>query len=605
MGFRLSNSRISLQLSTLLGGYDGGQFLDAAGLHSAIRGRRIQGKQVHGSSLPVRFLLNSFNYCSFGSSHCQIPFILPHTSSLYPVQKSLQVGEQQNFLLGLNLNCLPYSRNEYRLYCISKGVDSEPSDFEVGGERDNECSAVEVDLKEVERVSKVINETFSMDRNMEAVLDECGVNLSHELVLSVLDRFKHARKPAFRFFGWAANQVGFNHNSMTYNAMMNILGKARQFETMVSVLEEMGEKKLLTMETFIISIQAFAAAKERKKAVGVFDLMKKHNFKVGVETINCLLDALGKAKLAKEAQMLFEKLELSFTPNLKTYTVLLRGWCTVKNLLEAGKTWNEMVDNGFKPDIIAHNIMIEGLLRVNARSDAIKLFEMMKAKGPLPNVRSYTILIKYLCKHGNMTEAIDYFNDMLDSDCPADAALYTCLMTGFANQKRMDMVYWCLQEMEERSCPPDGRTYNALIKMLTSRHNPDDAVKIYKKMIRSNIQPSIHTYNMMLKSFFVTKKYEMGFMVWEEMKKRGCCPDENSYTVLIGGLMRQGRSDEACNYLDEMIEKGMKAPQIDFKKFEVNFSWAGRQHATSNLAQRMSFSRNSGSAKLLERLRRW
>ncbi|KAG4944121.1 hypothetical protein JHK85_048767 [Glycine max] len=56
------------------------------------------------------------------------------------------------------------------------------------------------DPVEVERVCKVIDELFALDRNMEVVLDECGVRLSHDLVVDVLQRFKHARKPAFRFF---------------------------------------------------------------------------------------------------------------------------------------------------------------------------------------------------------------------------------------------------------------------------------------------------------------------------------------------------------------------------------------------------------------------
>ncbi|KAH6761849.1 Pentatricopeptide repeat superfamily protein [Perilla frutescens var. hirtella] len=132
-------------------------------------------------------------------------------------------------------------------------------------------------------------------------------------------RFKHARKPAFRFFCWAAEQRGYAHDSRTYNAMVAVLGKTMQFESMVSVLEEMGEKSLL--------------------------------FKIGVEAINCLLDALGRGGLGKEAQELFEKLEYRFTPDLKTYTILLNGWCRARNLMEAGRIWNGMIDNGFKPDI--------------------------------------------------------------------------------------------------------------------------------------------------------------------------------------------------------------------------------------------------------------
>ncbi|GMQ01678.1 hypothetical protein CsSME_00048234 [Camellia sinensis var. sinensis] len=97
---------------------------------------------------------------------------------------------------------------------------------------------------------------------MEVVLDESKVILNHDLVVQVLERFHHARRLAFRFFCWARQRPrpGYSHDSRMYNKMMLILGKARQFETMVIVLEEMGERGLLTLETFQIAIKAFAEA---------------------------------------------------------------------------------------------------------------------------------------------------------------------------------------------------------------------------------------------------------------------------------------------------------------------------------------------------------
>ncbi|KAL8097632.1 pentatricopeptide repeat-containing protein At3g62470, mitochondrial-like [Apium graveolens] len=474
-----------------------------------------------------------------------------------------------------------------RGFC-SFGGSEDCSDVDEG--QSVELEKPEVDLREVERVFKVIEELFALDRNMEAVLDECGIELSSGLVVEVLERFKHARKPAFRFFCWAGNQEGFVHDSRTYNVMMRILGKTRQFETMVSLLEEMGEKGVLNIETFQIAIQAFAASQERRKAVGIFELMKKYKFRVDVETINCLLDALGRAKLGKEAQLLFDKLEETFTPNLQTYTVLLNGWCKVKNIMEAGRVWNEMIDKGVKPDVVAHNTMLEGLLRDKKVSDAIKLFGVMKTKGPEPNARSYTIMIRDLCKQKKMDRAVGYLEEMLDHGCKPDAAVYTCLVTGYGNLKKMDKVFGLLKEMKEKGCPPDGRMYNALIKLMTNRKMPDDAVRIYKKMVQSGIQPTIHTYNMMMKSFFQTRNFDMGFAAWEEMKQNGCCPDDNSYIVLIGGLIRLGRSIEACKYLEEMIEKGMKAPQIDYNKFTADFSRAGKPNILEELAEKMKFS---------------
>ncbi|KAL2535240.1 Pentatricopeptide repeat-containing protein [Forsythia ovata] len=600
MAFYLRNSRKNVH-----------PFLRSIELHSqnhqrnqSVRGGGIEGKQVKGSSLPVSSLLTDkvLHY-----DHCLVPFILLCPSPLFPSQRHLPLVPHQKLKFRSNSNALMYDLNNFRSFSSVPDVDLMCSDSEAESGDENELTIFEyvkskADEKEVERVCKLIDETFGVDRNMEAVLDECELNLSHELVVDVLERFKHARKPAFRFFCWAAQRSGFAHDSRTYNVMMNILGKTRQFETMVSVLEEMGEKGFLTMETFVIAIRVFAAAKERKKAVGIFDLMKKYRFKVGVETINCLLDALGRKKLGKEAQALFEKLEHRFTPNLRTYSVLLNSWCRMKNLMEAGRTWNAMIDKGFKPDVVAHNTMLEGLLRGKKWSDAIKLFEVMKAKGPFPDNRSYTILIKDLCKHGKMKEAADYLDEMLGSGCEPDAAVYTCLMTGFGNQKKMDMVYGLLKEMKEKGCPPDGRTYNALIKMMTNGQMPDDAVRIYKKMIQNSIQPSIHTYNMIMKSYFVTKNYDKGCAFWEEMKRKGCCPDENSYTVFIGGLIRQGRSIEACKYLEEMIQKGMRAPQLDYNKFIADFSRAGKSDIMEELAQKMKF---SGKFEVSNLFARW
>ncbi|PHT41060.1 Pentatricopeptide repeat-containing protein, mitochondrial [Capsicum baccatum] len=614
--------------------FSGQLFHDGQHQASSLHGRFRRGEKAAfflvGSSLPLSRLFHSFAYCTIRLSYGQVSSLLPHPTSLFTFQeklplsllpkgcfyfthihpdvKCLELNSRQEklafsnprkiwpfsskgcfYFTGINPNG-KFLELSCRGYCSCVDDNGElESDNDVESESDERVES-KADPKEVDRVCKVVDELFSLDRNMEAVLDECGVNLSHDLVVDVLERFKHARKPAFRFFCWAAQRPAYAHDSRTYNAMMSILGKTRQFETMVSVLEEMGEKGLLTMETFMISMKAFAAAKERKKAIGMFELMKKYKFKVGVETINCLLDALGRAKLGKEAQLMFEKLEHRFTPNLQTYTVLLNGWCRVKNLMDAGKVWNEMIDKGFKPDIVAHNTMLEGLLKCKKRSDAIKLFEVMKAKGPSPNTRSYTILVRDLCKQGKMNEAVAGFEEMLSSGCEADAATFTCLVTGFGNQKRMDKVFALLREMKEKGYPPDARLYNALIKLIINRRMPDDAVVLYKKMIRNGIQPTIHTYNMLMKSFFITKNYDIAHATWEEMRLRGCCPDENSYTVFIGGLIRQGRSMEACKYLAEMIDKGMKAPQLDYNKFAADFSRAGRPDILDELAKRMKFS---------------
>ncbi|KAM0947597.1 putative tetratricopeptide-like helical domain superfamily [Dioscorea sansibarensis] len=474
---------------------------------------------------------------------------------------------------------------------ITRFLSSSSGDVPISSDSDSDPDrTADGHSPDVDRVSTIINELFASDRNMEAVLDECGVHIEKPVVIGVLDRFRHAHKPSYRFFRWSAARPGFAHDCETYNVMLTILGKTRQFETMVSMLEEMGKQKLLTIEAFKISIKAFASAREMKKSMGIFQLMKKFSFKADSETFNCLIDSLAKAKLGKEANALFAKMKDQYPPNLRTYTVLLFGWCKLKNLVEAARIWNEMIDNGFKPDIVAHNTMLEGLIRAQRRPEAIKMFGLMKTKGPKPNARSYTVLIHDMCKGGKMDNAVGCFEEMLAAGVAPDAATYTCLIVGFGNARRMDKVSGLLKEMEEKGCPPDGRTYNALIKLMTNRSMPDDAVRIYKRMIKNGFEPTIHTYNMMMKSYFHGNNYDMGCAVWEEMWKKGIGPDVNSYTVFIGGHIRHGRPEEAHKYIEEMINKGMNAPQIDYNKFAADFSRAGRPDVLYEMAQMMKFS---------------
>ncbi|KAM7253345.1 hypothetical protein ACFE04_031309 [Oxalis oulophora] len=138
--------------------------------------------------------------------------------------------------------------------------------------------------------------------------------------------------------------------------------------------------------------------------------------------------------------------------------------------------------------------------------------------------------------------------------------------------------------------------------MFAGMRMPDEAALIYRKMIQSGIELSIHTFNMIMKSYFVTRNYETGLSVWDEMIQKGCCPDDNSYIVLIGGLISQGKSREACKYLEEMLDKGMKAPQIDYNKFVADFSRAGKPDILEELAQKMKF---AGKFEVSNVLARW
>lgn len=83
-------------------------------------------------------------------------------------------------------------------------------------------------------------------------------------------------------------------------------------ETMVATLEELSKQKLITIK-----------------------IMKKFSSKVDVETFNYLIGLLARVKLGKEVSSLFAKMKDQYLLNLQTYTMLLFGYCKMKNVFEA------------------------------------------------------------------------------------------------------------------------------------------------------------------------------------------------------------------------------------------------------------------------------
>ncbi|KAF4363768.1 hypothetical protein F8388_000433 [Cannabis sativa] len=218
-----------------------------------------------------------------------------------------------------NLGDFDCSYRRFSSVCCDSEIGDEVENFDDDNDDEkNEVLVVEssADPMEVDRVCKVIDELFELDRNMEAVLDE--------------------------FFCWAGGKPGFAHDSRTYNSMMSILGKTRQFETLVSMLEEMGEKGLLTMETFMIAIKAFASAKERKKAVEEFD----RGWEVVDEMIDLVVPKVMKAK--------------GPVPNMKSYTILIRELCKQGKMREAVEYFDDLIESGNQPDTAVYTCLITG-----------------------------------------------------------------------------------------------------------------------------------------------------------------------------------------------------------------------------------------------------
>ncbi|CAN6477314.1 unnamed protein product [Victoria cruziana] len=395
------------------------------------------------------------------------------------------------------------------------------------------------------------------DAKLHSHLHNCSFELTHEFFLQVCSKFLFSWKPPFRFFKFTQTHYpSFVHTTTTYNKILDILGKCKTFHLLWETVTEMAHKGLVNVRTFQIAVKSLASSREMKKSVEIFHLMDANNFPYSLKTLNGVVESLCGARLVEEAWTIVKKLRPCIGPSVVTYKFLIVGFCRTGNLVQASKIWNMLVDEGFEPEIETWNEMIETLFKNNKGIEALKLFMSMREKQLDPGLSTYRILINWLCKQDKVEQAQHMFDEMTKRGIRADNSICAALIFGLGNKGRVNEAYKMLERVEK----PDVGVYHGLIKALVNLKRPGEATEVFRRMILRGCEPTMHTYIMLLQGHLGKKG------------RKGPHSSVNFDTVFVGGLVKKGKSLEACKYLERMINGGTEVPRFDFNKFLYLFS---------------------------------
>ena len=76
---------------------------------------------------------------------------------------------------------------------------------------------------------------------------------------------------------------------------------------------------------------------------------------------------------------------------------------------------------GLQPDVRTYTIMVKGFGKEGLIDEAIELLEKMEGNDCSPNERTYNILILGLLQHGETAKAMKYLKMMVDNGFSANA----------------------------------------------------------------------------------------------------------------------------------------------------------------------------------------
>lgn len=364
-------------------------------------------------------------------------------------------------------------------------------------------------------------------------------------------------RPVYRFYQFTLTQPGFIHTSVTYNKILDVIAKSRNIDLFWELLHEMARQKVPNDKTFKIALKTLAGARELKKCVEYFHLMKSYGYSYSLDTLNNVVENLCKERLVDEARHVVVKLKDWIKPNGVTYKHLICGFCDVGDMIEASRIWNLMIDDGFEVEIDAVNAMMDRFFKDNQFDEGLKLFQTMRVKRMDElGLSTYSIVIKWMCKRGKLSQAHMVFEEMQRKGIQADNTTLASVLCGLVSKNRVREAYLMVKNIEK----PDISVYHALIRGLLKLRKAGEATEIFREMIRKGCEPIMHTYIMLLQGHLGKRG------------RKGNDPLVNFDSIFVGGLVKAGRVLETIKYTERTMKRGLEVHRFDYNKFLYYFS---------------------------------
>ncbi|KAE9450756.1 hypothetical protein C3L33_17345, partial [Rhododendron williamsianum] len=438
-----------------------------------------------------------------------------------------------------------------------------------------------------EKLCKILLSNHHTLASLDPALNSAKVEVCPTLSISVLKKLSNAGILALSFFRWAEKQKGFKHTTESYNALIEALGKIKQFKMVWNLVSEMKQRNLLTKETFGLISRRYARARKVKEAIEAFETMEEFGLKLELSDFNRLIDTLSKSRNVERAHQVFDKWKnRKFKPDIKSYTILLEGWGQEHNLLRLDEVYREMRDDGFEPDVVTYGIMINAFCKAKKFDEAIRMFCEMETKNVNPTPHIYCTLINGLGADKRLSEAVKFFELSKASGFVPEAPTYNALVGCYCWSQRMYDAHKVVDEMRKCGVGPNSRTYDIILHHLVKNGRTKQAYSIFEKM-SDDCEPSVSTYEIIVRMFRDEERLDMAVRVWDRMKQKGVLPGMHMYSTLINSLCHENKLDDACKYFQEMLDMGIRPPAPMFSNLKQALLDDGRNDTVLILGQKL------------------
>ncbi|KAH1119322.1 hypothetical protein GYH30_047922 [Glycine max] len=438
---------------------------------------------------------------------------------------------------------------------------------------------------------------------LHAELDRAGIEPDPALLLAVFDRFGSSPKLLHSLFLWAQTRPAFRPGPKLFDAVVNALAKAREFDAAWKLVlhhaekdgEEEGEKeRLVSVGTFAIMIRRYARAGMSKLAIRTYEFARNNKSIVDsgseMSLLEILMDSLCKEGSVREASEYFlwkKELDLSWVPSIRVYNIMLNGWFRLRKLKQGERLWAEMKEN-MRPTVVTYGTLVEGYCRMRRVEKALEMVGDMTKEGIAPNAIVYNPIIDALAEAGRFKEALGMLERFHVLEIGPTDSTYNSLVKGFCKAGDLVGASKILKMMISRGFLPSATTYNYFFRYFSRCRKIEEGMNLYTKLIQSGYTPDRLTYHLLVKMLCEEEKLDLAVQVSKEMRHNGYDMDLATSTMLVHLLCKVRRLEEAFVEFEDMIRRGIVPQYLTFQRMKADLKKQGMTEMAQKLCKLMS-----------------
>ncbi|GAV65137.1 PPR domain-containing protein/PPR_1 domain-containing protein [Cephalotus follicularis] len=385
---------------------------------------------------------------------------------------------------------------------------------------------------------------------VEKQLEGMKFPISDNFVIRALKELKSYPLKASRVFHWFGRCTYYEHNTVTYNAMLRFLGRHDSVGEFWGVVEEMKNAgHEIDLDTYIKISRQFQKFKMVEDAVKLYELMMDGPYKPSVQDCSILLRGISVGD-NPDMNLVFrvanKYVAMGQSLSKAVYDGIHRSLTSVGRFDEATAIMKVMRNAGYEPDNITYSQLVFGLCKAIRLEEAREVLDEMVKQGCIPDIKTWTILIQGHCAANEVDKALMCFATMLEKNCNADADLLDVLINGFLSQKRIDGAYKLLVEMVNRvRLKPWQATYKNLIEKLLGVRKLKEAMNLLIMMKKQNY-PAYPEPFIQYISKFGTVEDATEFLKSLSVNEH---PSSSAYVHVFESFFQEGRHSEAQDLL--------------------------------------------------------